>query len=237
MTFTEITSETRKPAPRTQPSRLHVTQPKKVAVFGATGGIGRHLVDLALESGFEVVALVRDASRLDENPRLQVHVGDMFDEDVVRRTVRGADAVFCALGAPAFSRSEVRSEGTKNIVHAMQEEGVRRLVCVSVLGAHESREGLPFFLRYVFFPFYLRRPVAEHELQERIIEESDLDWTIVRPPFLTDDAVTGSYAHGFGNDEPGLTLKISRADVADFMLRQLGSDDYLHQAAGISYRA
>lgn len=209
--------------------------PARLAVFGATGGVGRELIALALQAGYDITALARDPARLDDAQQ-RVVAGDATDYDAVRRTVTGADVVICALGAPALSRSKVRSDGTRQIVRAMEDEGVKRLICLSVLGAGGTREGLPFFLRYVIFPLYLRRAVAEHETQEAIIRKSGLDWTIVRPPTFTDGAVTGNYAQGFDNDMAGLSLKISRADVADFMLRQLGTDAHVHQSVGISYR-
>lgn len=119
----------------------------------------------------------------------------------------------------------------------MRATQVRRLICVSVLGAHESMAGLPFHLKYLLFPTYLRRPLREHEAQERIVRASGLDFTIVRPPFLTDGPATGRYTHGFVSGQEGLTLDISRADVADFMLRELEAKAYVGEAAGISYAA
>jgi len=207
-----------------------------LAIFGATGGVGRAAVEQALEAGHRVRALVRgSADRLGvEHPNLTILSGDVTDELAVSRTLEGVNAVICCLGAPAMSKSKVRSAGTEVIAQAMKSAGIERLLCVSLLGAQESRKELPFFLRYFLFPFYLRRPAADHETQEQIIEATDLNWTIVRPPFLTDGPATGDYAHGFIKNR-GLTLKISRADVADFMLREISSSDYSHRAVGLSY--
>jgi putative NADH-flavin reductase len=216
------------------PSSNRRTQ--RLTILGATSGVGRQLALLALDAGHHVTALVRDPTRMDIcHDRLMVVSGDANDYAAVLAVVRGSDAVLCALGAPAFSSSKVRSQGTEHIVRAMQQTGVRRLICLSVYGAGDSREGLPFFLRYFLFPLYLRRPVAEHEIQESIIRQSEVDWTIVRPPFLTDGPLTGTYSHGFANDQEGLTLDISRADVAEFMLRQLDDRGYARHAVGISY--
>lgn len=224
--------DTHLPESRALPSR------ETLAVFGATRGIGLRLTEQALAAGHRVRALVRNPDRFAlAHPRLEVLGGDALDPVAVLATLESADAVICALGAPALSRSTVRSEGTAQIVRSMRETGLRRLICVSVLGASESREGLPFFLRYVIFPLYLRRAVAEHERQERVLEESGLDWTAVRPPTLTDGPTTGEYALGFGTGEMGrLTLDISRADVAHFMLRELGADTHVGETVGISYR-
>jgi len=218
-------------------SHLSNRNSQRLAILGATSGVGRQLVLRALDAGHRVTALVRDPARMDiDHDQLTVVQGDANDYAAVLGVVRHADAVLCALGAPALSSSQVRSRGTEHIVRAMNDSGVRRLICVSVYGAGDTREGLPFFLRYLFFPLYLRRAVAEHELQERIIAQSETDWTVVRPPFLTDGPATGAYAHGFANDHQGLTLDISRADVADFMLRQLDDRGYSGRAVGISYR-
>ena len=225
--------------PHASQPRTHAAPSREtLAVFGATRGVGLRLVAQALAAGHRVRALVRDPRRFAlTHPRLEVLGGDALDPAAVLGTLEGADAVICALGAPALSRSKVRSEGTTRIVRAMEETGQRRLICVSVLGARESREGLPFFLRYVIFPLYLRRAVAEHERQERVLEESGLDWTAVRPPTLTDGPPTGAYAFGFEPPEMGrLTLDISRADVAHFMLEELGADAHVGRTVGISYR-
>lgn len=117
----------------------------------------------------------------------------------VRRAVSGADAVLCALGVPAFSRSRVRSEGTATIVAAMRDEGVPRR-------------------------------------QEAILRDSGLDWMAVRPPFLTDGPKTENYAVDFGHDTAGLSLDISRADVAHCMLRAVTQDAWIARAPGISSR-
>jgi putative NADH-flavin reductase len=217
-------------------SRQLQRAPQQLAVFGATNGVGRRLTENALDAGHRVTALVRNPSRMPlEHSNLTLIQGDATEFDAVQRTVRGSDAVVCALGAPALSRSRVRSQGTQHIVDAMGHQAVRRLLCVSVLGAGDSREVLTFGLRYLLFPLYLRRAVAEHERQEAIIRQSGLDWTIVRPPTLTDGPATGAYLHGFGNDRRDLSFDISRADVAAFLLGQLAHDRYLREAVGVSY--
>jgi len=212
-------------------------QPRRLALFGATGGVGRRVLDLALAEGHHVVALCRDPSRLDvAHDRLTVVEGDVLDPDAVARVVGACDSVLVALGAPAMSKSRVRSEGTAVIVRAMQRTGVRRLLCVSVYGAAETYADLPWLYRHVIFPLYLRRAVADHERQEAIIADSDLDWTIVRPPNLTDGPRTGRYDAGFGSMQ-GRSLNISRADVADLMLRELATGQHAGQRVAISYAA
>lgn len=206
----------------------------KVLVFGATGSVGRHVVEQGLERGHEVTAFVRDPSGLDAaREGLTVFRGDVLDAASVERAVRGQEAVLCSVGAGRKGR--IRSEGTRNIVRAMEEAGVRRLVCQSTLGAGGSRGNLDFFWKHVMFGLLLRDAFADHEQQEAYVRESALDWTIVRPAAFTDGGRTGEYRHGFPPTKKGLKLKISRADVAGFMLDQLADGTYLRQTPGLSY--
>ena len=112
---------------------------------------------------------------------------------------------------------------------------IRRLVCLSSLGVGESRANLNFFRKHIMFGLLLRPACVDHGEQERHIRASDLDWTIVRPGACTDGERTGLYRHGVPATAADLELKISRADVTDFMLDQLGNDAYLHRAPGISH--
>ena len=206
----------------------------KVLVFGATGSVGRHVVGQGLERGHEITAFVREPSGLDvEHERLTVFRGDVLDGASVEGAVRGQGAVLCSIGAGR--KGGVRSEGTRNIVRAMEGAGVRRLVCQSTLGAGESSGNLDFFWKHVMFGFLLRDAFADHEQQEAHVKNSALDWTIVRPAAFTDGGRTGDYRHGFPPTKKGLKLKISRADVAAFMLGQLTDDAYLRQTPGLSY--
>mgnify|MGYP001813403464 CR=1 FL=1 len=116
-----------------------------------------------------------------------------------------------------------------------KKAGLPRLNCQASLGSGDSREILPLIMKYLIGPFFLRHAFADHELQEKYIKESKLDWIIARPANLTDGPLTGRYQHGPANSFKGKSLKISRADVADFMLKQLTDDTYLHQTPGLSY--
>ena len=206
----------------------------KVLVFGATGSVGRHVVGQGLERGHDVTAFVRDPSGLDvKHERLTVFRGDVLDGASVEGAVRGQDAVLCSIGAGRKGR--VRSEGTRNMVQAMEGAGVRRLVCQTTLGVGDSSENLNFFWKHVMFGLLLRGAFADHGQQEAHVRGSALDWTIVRPAAFTDGGRTGEYRHGFPPSKKGLKLKISRADVADFMLDQLTNDAYIRQTPGLSY--
>jgi len=205
-------------------------------VFGATGGTGRQLVEQALTQGHTVTAFARTPAKLGlQHARLHVVPGDVLDAAAVQAAVAGHDAVLSALGAPAGHKAPVRSEGTRHILHAMEQTGVRRFVCLTTLGMGDSRPALPFAYKYLIVPLFLRSAFADSEIQEAYIRQSALEWTIARPATLTNGPRTGQYRHGFPATEPGLKIKISRADVADFMLWQLHEPTYLRQAASLSY--
>lgn len=203
-------------------------------IFGSTGPTGRHLIDQALAQGHAVTAFARTPAKLDlTHDHLTIAQGDVTDPAAVARAMPGHDAVLCALGAPGLDKSRIRTRGTRVIIDAMIAAGVRRLVCLSSFGVGDSRANLPLSLKYFVIPILLRHAFADHEEQEALVRESGLDWTLVRPPHLNDGPHTGEYRHGF-TTRRGLKLRISRADVADFMLRQLTDDTYLHKAAPVS---
>ena len=206
----------------------------KVLVFGPTGGMGRQLVELALAQGHDVTAFARDPAKLDvEYSGLEVVQGDVMELSSVEKAVQCQEAVLCSLGAGR--KGTVRAEGTRNIIFAMEKAGVQRLICQTTLGVGDSQDNLNFFWKYVMFGGLLRPAYADHVLQENYVRESQLDWTIVRPAAFTDGERTGEYQHGFPATDKSIKLKISRADVADFMLKQLTDDTYLHASPGMSY--
>lgn len=207
----------------------------KVIIFGATGSIGKHLVDQALAAGHQVRAFSRNPAALGINhPNLSIWPGDVFDPPSVAAAIKGCDGVLIALGSTKLS-NKVRSVGTKNIVQAMQQHGVKRLVCQTTLGIGDSQADLNLFWKYLMFGLILRAIFRDHVVQEGIIKGSGLDWVIARPAAFVDGPATGTYQHGFAAGENKLTLKISRADVAGFMLQQLTNDSYLFRTPGLSY--
>lgn len=206
----------------------------KLIIFGSTGSIGRLLVRQALEQGHAVTAFARDPAKLDiSHENLATVQGDALDLPSVEKAVPGQDAVLCTLGAGV--KGTVRSRGTKNIIRAMEKAGVRRFICQSTLGVGDSWNNLSFFWKYIMFSGLLRRAYADHVSQEDYVRQSDLDWIIVRPAAFTDAGRTGEYRHGFPCNDRTLELRISRAYVADFMLKQLTQDTYLHETPGLSY--
>jgi len=206
----------------------------KLIIFGSTGSIGHHLVQQALEQGYSVTAFTRDASKLDvKNEQVNIVVGNVLDPLSVDDAVTGHDVVLCSLGAGM--KGGVRSEGTKNIIHAMQQSGVKRFICQSSLGVGDSRNNLTLFWKYFMFGLLLRKAYQDHVYQEQYVSQSELDWTIIRPGEFTDGDHTGQYKHGFSAADRSLKLKISRADVADFMLKQINDKTYLYKTPGLSY--
>lgn len=205
----------------------------KLVVFGATGATGRELVGLALEQGHAVTAFARDPAKLEvSHPNLNVIRGDVLDPAAVQSAVQGQEAVLFGAGA---KRSTLRADGTRNILRAMENVGVRRLVCQSSYGVGDTRDKLSFLLKYVLVPLVLRHAFADHEAQEREIRQSRLDWTIVRPVGLVKGRRTGIYRHGNLGAEAPAGARISHADVADFMLKQVTDSTYLRQTPGIAY--
>jgi putative NADH-flavin reductase len=209
----------------------------RLLIVGATGGTGRQLVRQALERGHHVTAFARNPSKLDvRHERLAVVQGDVLDAPSVEAAVRGQDAVLCALGHKRwFYPTRILSEGTRNLIRAMEKESVRRFVCETSLGIGDSfgRMGLYYtlFVGVFILPFYFFDKVR----QERLIRSSSLDWVIVRPGALTNGPKRGVYRDGAKVGNWLWTVRISRADVADFMLNQVTSDVYLRQSPGVSW--
>ncbi len=208
-----------------------------IIVFGATGTIGKHALTQALEKGYKVYAFCRDKEKISDisHPNLETITGDVMNITDVKKAIRNMDVVIITLGSGKSRKSIVRSEGTKNIIASMSENGLSRLICQSTLGTYESNENLNFFWKRIMFGWYLKQIFLDHELQDKFVMESGLDWTIARPGAFTDGEKTGEYLHGFGPKEKSLKLKISRADVADFILRQITDRSYLHKTPGLSY--
>jgi putative NADH-flavin reductase len=208
-------------------------------VFGATGGTGRQIVKQALAEGHRVTAFARTPAKLDiRHPNLKLAKGDVLDLQSVRAAMPGHDAVIVALGAPARKAGTMRSQGTANIMTAMKDCGINRLICQSSLGFGDSAEVLHatgFVFRNIIVPILLADTFKDHERQEEAVKQSGLDWTIIRPGNMTNGPKTGTYQHGFAASRRDLKIKVSRADVAHFALRQLGNNSYLRMTPGISY--
>lgn len=207
----------------------------KTIVFGATGTIGKLTVQKLLSEGHEVTAFARNPHKLAfTNPDLNHYSGDATDAYTVTNAIKGHDAVVITLGSGMSRKSTIRSEGTMNIIHAMHQHGVKRLICQSTLGAHESWGNLNFFWKRIMFGALLKPVFKDHELQENLVRASGLDFTIVRPSAFTDENASGAFKVDIKPSERNLTLKIARADVAAFLSRQVNDLTYSGRAVGIS---
>lgn len=207
-----------------------------ITIFGATGQIGQHLAKLSLDAGHKVTAFTRSPNKMEYiHENQHIIQGDVLDLAAVTQATKGSNAVFCALGMPLMNKEGLRAKGTKNIVRAMTDTGVNRLICLSVFGANDSRALLPFKYTALIVPLILRHIITDHEMQEKYVTNSTLDWTLVRPGNFTKGGFTGSYRHGFTPSDAPCKIKISQPDLADFMFKQLGSDTYLRKAPCISY--
>ena len=207
----------------------------KVIVFGATGTVGKLAVSELLKAGHDVTGFARHPEKLGlEDPNLSHHAGDAMNAADVSDAVEGHDAVLVVLGAGMSRKSRIRSEGTLNVIRAMQAHGPRRLVVQSTLGARDSWDTLNFWWKRVMFGALLSPVFRDHELQERLVEASGLDWTIVRPGAFTDEATVRPVIEDVPNTARGLDLKITRADLARFLTRQIADRTYLHRAVGLS---
>lgn len=210
------------------------TQPLRLVIFGATGGTGRHLVTLALDAGHDVTVFVRSPEKLGElAARVRVLTGDVTDEAAVTAAIADQDVVISAIGAPPSSKDRVRERGTRTIVRAMEATGVRRLVSLSTHGIRETADGLPLLMKWLVVPLYLKGVFTDHEHQEAVVRDSSLDWTLVRPTHLTNKAPTGTVRHGFEPHDRDIAMKITRGDVARFMVEQATSEAYVRQAPTI----
>jgi putative NADH-flavin reductase len=209
----------------------------KLLIFGASGLTGREMVKQALEQNYDVTAFVRTPEKFNiKHDNLKVASGDITNYESVERAVEGQEAAVSALGASSLlTRNPSLTEGVRNIVQAMEKNGVRRFVYESALGVGDSAADTNFLVRYFVLPVILGRSNADHEDDERIIKASNLDWIIVRPTMLGNQPRTGKYKTGVHIAGSFPVGKIGRADVADFMLKQVVEDRFLHLTPSILY--
>lgn len=208
----------------------------RVLILGATGSIGRHLVPQALAKAHEVTVLVRDPSKLVvKSDRLHVLKGDALDPSAIDTAVRGQDAVIFSLGWKApWKPTTMFSDASRNLISAMEKHGVRRLVCITGIGAGDSRGHGGFLYDRIIYPLVTKPTYVDKDRQEELIRRSALDWVIVRPASFTHGPQRGNLR--VATELEGVSIsKISRADVAAFVLEQLTDDRYLHKAPLIGY--
>jgi len=212
------------------------TNQPHILVIGATGPTGRLIVSQAIARGYHVSALVRSPQKAKDLTGAKLIIGDARDEDTLRAAVSGQDAVISALGTPASPVRKVTllSAATLALVKAMKAEHVTRLICITGIGAGDSRGHGGFLFDKLIFPLLLRNVYADKDRQEMLVRDSGLDWVLVRPAVLNNDlsrndirATTDLTTFHGGT--------ISRQDVANFVLDQVQSDTWLHRSPLIAW--
>jgi putative NADH-flavin reductase len=208
----------------------------KLLIIGATRGIGKCLVQQALEQGHETTALVRSKAGLNlGHERLHVITGDILDPESVRQAVVGQEAVCVIIGiGPTRKPVSVFSDGARNIIEAMNDSARCMLVCITGIGAGDSKGHGGFFYDKIINPLLLKTIYEDKNRQEALVRKSGLDWVIVRPGLLTNGPCTGRYR--ILTDLQGVTAgKISREDVAHFILEAISNKQHFGQTPLITY--
>jgi putative NADH-flavin reductase len=209
----------------------------RLTIFGATGGTGTCLVRQAVAAGHEVTAVVRDPARLavPASPRLHAVTADVLDPASIVTSVAGVDAVVSAIGPRTGGRTTISQDSVHSIIQAMGKAGTRRLITVS--GSIVADEGDGPALRYLLKPLaratQLRYVCADMRRAEAEVRDSQLDWTIMRPPRLTDRPATGRYRTAIDRNPPR-AFSLPRADLAAYILGLLSEPSSVHRHIGIA---
>jgi putative NADH-flavin reductase len=216
----------------------------KIAIFGASGATGTLLTQRCLAGGHNVKALLRTPERFPLRDRVHVIQGSPFDIALVRQTIEGADAVLSALGAKSLKKEDVLERAVPQIITAMQEslsqaKPVRRIIVLGSAGAlATSLDKQPAWRRWIVqnivYNTFLKWPVASQISQWDNLSHSNLDWTMVMPPMLTNAPARGSYRID-GAALPRNGSRISRADVADFMMQQIDNPQWIKKGVYLSW--
>lgn len=208
----------------------------KIVVFGASRGVGRNVVEQALQGGHQVTAFVRTPAAFTlQHPNLTVVQGDSMDAAAVEKAVAGQDAVISALGPTRPPVPGMMETSAKNIVTAMKKHGVRRLISTTGAGVRQPEDQPKFADHVIGFLLNLlaKNVVLDSAANVKVIQNSDLNWTVVRYPRLMDGERTGKARAGYvGKDS---STQLSRADAADFVLKELAENKWLRKLPLVSY--
>lgn len=205
----------------------------KLLVIGAAGKTGEAMVTQALARGYTVTAFVHSAKEF-HGPGATVIEGDVLDAALVASAMAGQDAVFDALGGHTpWKETSLETNAARNIIAAMRTHGVKRLMVVSAIGIGDTKDLVPSWYEHLIMPTFLKGAMQDKEHMEPVVEASGLEWTLVRPGHLVDGEATGEIRFF----EPGhgeTAHKITRSDVAAFMLDALAAGTYKQQAVNIA---
>ena len=203
----------------------------RFTVLGATGGIGKLLLPLALEHGHEVTAFARAPEKITRNGgRLRILGGDLYNASQMADAIRGSDAVLSAFGPTTLRPTHLRRDFGRTLVQALRLAGVSRFIHVSSAFCFQGEGGL---LYTIMTNTLFRNVTNDHRDGDNEMARPDLEWTILRPPRLLDSPATGKLRIVAGHLPPK-ALTISRADVAAFMLQEAVNPHYVHQFVGLS---
>jgi len=211
-----------------------------VVIFGASGATGRLLTQRCLTAGYGVSALVRSPEKYAYRDRVRVVAGSAFDPAAIAETLQGADVVLSALGAKSpFKKEDVLERAVPLIVAAMHRQGPRRIIALGSAGAKaDSLDKQAAWRRWivqkVVYNVFLKYPVLSQISQWKTLSTSGLDWTMVMPPMLTNGPGKGRYRVD-GEALPRNGARISRKDVADFMMMQVEGKDWVRQGVYITW--
>jgi putative NADH-flavin reductase len=208
----------------------------KLTIFGASGRTGRPLVEQALGAGHDVTAFMRNPAKLQvKHDRLRIVQGDVQDATKVEEAIKGADVVLSVLGHSKDSPDNIQTVATEHIVKAMKQHGVKRIISLTGAGVKDPKDEPKLVDRAIrgLLVLLQKNLLRDAEAHAEIIQRSGLEWVIVRGPRLNEGPHTGKYRIGYIGKNSG-TLA-SRADVADFMLKQVSDTTYLGQSPVVSY--
>jgi putative NADH-flavin reductase len=208
--------------------------PLRLAILGATGGIGGHLLSWAADAGHPVHVLARHPEAVPRRPGVTVTQGDATDPAAVADAVASADAVLSALGPRGARTPQLLATAATVLTQAMAKTGPARLISVSAAGAFIKEDPEASGLVKLILPRIFAKPFTDVRAMEEVVRASSLDWTLVRPTRLVNTPPQGEYRIRPDYPPPGLT-KISRADVATFMIRALTEGSYLRQSPAICW--
>jgi len=211
--------------------------PYNILVIGANGGIGRQSVELALKQGHHVTAVLRNPANLIlTHPNLEIVKGDIMHPESLKRYLENTDVIISAIGKNSLKPTTLYSDGNRNLLNLMKEAGIRRVFFISAAGIDVS-PGQSLFVRLAtkyILQKLLRNMYADIRAMEKIVKASDLNWTIVRPPRLTDKPSTGRYRFAI-NKFLKNCLTISRADVAHFMINNINNEAAYKKTIEVAY--
>lgn len=209
---------------------------KHIALFGGSGLTGQQFLDLALAQGYSVRALARDPAKISQrSPSLEIIAGDVLDPAAVARTVAGTDIVVSLFGQVKNSPKDVQTRGTANIVAAMQQHGVRRIISLSGGGLPypEDQPKLADKLIRGIMRLAVPHVLTDAQGHADVLRASGLDWEVVRGPRLTTEPARGQYRVGWVG--VNASTSIGRADLADFILKQVESREFVGKMPFVSY--